>query len=141
MSSLQPAGKFQDLISSNQRHLRVNGLYLFSLIREYIVSLAINHSCQGRGECYCQGRGNAGKKMNELGKKLLNPPFRNSMSVSTPHRDRPLQPPPLFPYINLLLKVQGKVDVTISTCHLLRLRASDINKSTILIQFLSLLFG
>ena len=47
MSNLQSAGESQDLISPDQGHLRVNGLYLSSLTREYKALMAIDHRYLG----------------------------------------------------------------------------------------------
>lgn len=83
-----------------------------------------------------------------LGKGLLDcPPFLLLLPLLPretahlcPSRNLPLESP-RFPYINLLLKAQGKVDVRGFTLHLLRLGASDSSNRAIIIQSLSLLFG
>ena len=84
-------------------------------------------------------------KGSQLEKRLLDSPFsslsQEKQHVCAPPRNFPLLSAHVSPIKTCFWKLtHDKVDVRIFTCHLLRLLASYINKSAIIIQSLSLLF-
>ena len=130
MNNLQPAGELQGYLPLRRT---LESQWFIPLLPNQRTHSLLDYKPQVWGRREKKAKAN-GEITPEQGEPRPLTSKRNS-SLCSP-QEYPPPKFPCFPYINLLLKAQGEVDVWIFTHHLLRWLASDIKKSTIIIQSL-----